>query len=113
MAVLRVDHPDIEAFINAKRRLGRLENFNLSVGVTGEFFSALDAGEPFGLRHPRTGQVVRTMDPVKLFDQIVEAAWTNGDPGLLFLDEINRHNPTPTLGIIEATNPCREQPLMP
>ncbi len=113
MAVLRVDHPDIEAFIHAKSALGRLENFNLSVGITDEFFSALDAREPFGLRNPRTGRVVRTVDPVELFDKIVEAAWTNGDPGLLFLDEINRHNATPALGTIEATNPCGEQPLLP
>ncbi len=113
MAVLRIDHPDIEAFINAKCSPGQLENFNLSVGITDEFFSSLDAGDLFGLRNPRTGRVVRTVDPVKLFDQIVEAAWTNGDPGILFLDEINRHNPTPTLGAIEATNPCGEQPLLP
>lgn len=113
MAVLRVDHPDIEAFINVKRTPGQLENFNLSVGVTDEFFSALDAGSPFPLRNPRTAQVVRTIDPVTLFDTIVDAAWATGDPGLLFLDEINRHNPTPSLGVIAATNPCGEQPLLP
>jgi ribonucleoside-diphosphate reductase alpha chain len=112
MAVLRVDHPDIEEFVAAKRTPGRLENFNLSVGATDTFFAALDAGEPFALRNPRTGRVVRTVDPAALFDQIVEAAWATGDPGLLFVDEINRHNPTPALGTIEATNPCGEQPLL-
>jgi ribonucleoside-diphosphate reductase alpha chain len=113
MGVLRIDHPDIEAFIDAKRKPGRLENFNLSVGVTDAFFSALDAGRPFALRNPRTGRVARSVDSQTLFDAIVEAAWVTGDPGLLFLDEINRHNPTPALGAIEATNPCGEQPLLP
>jgi ribonucleoside-diphosphate reductase alpha chain len=112
MAVLRVDHPDIEEFIDAKRTPGRLENFNLSVGVTDAFFSALDSGAPFALWNPRTGAIVRRVDARHLFGTIVESAWTSGDPGLLFLDEINRHNPTPTLGTIEATNPCGEQPLL-
>ncbi|HSD10828.1 MAG TPA: adenosylcobalamin-dependent ribonucleoside-diphosphate reductase [Candidatus Binatia bacterium] len=112
MAVLRIDHPDIEEFINAKRTPGRLENFNLSVGMTDAFFAALDSRVPFALRNPRTGTVVRTVEPERLFEAIVESAWTNGDPGLLFLDEINRHNPTPALGAIEATNPCGEQPLL-
>jgi ribonucleoside-diphosphate reductase alpha chain len=113
MAVLRIDHPDIEDFIDTKRTPGRLENFNLSVGLTEEFFVALDARKPFPLRNPRTGRVVRAVEPWALFESIVEAAWTTGDPGLLFLDEINRHNPTPGLGSIEATNPCGEQPLLP
>jgi len=113
MAVLRVDHPDIEEFINAKRVPGQLENFNLSVGITDEFWAAYDAGTAFALRNPRTGRVAQEVDPVALFDMIVDAAWTTGDPGVLFLDEINRHNPTPTLGAIEATNPCGEQPLLP
>ncbi|HET8564260.1 MAG TPA: adenosylcobalamin-dependent ribonucleoside-diphosphate reductase, partial [Candidatus Binatia bacterium] len=113
MAVLRVDHPDIEAFINAKRSPGRLENFNLSVGMTNDFFAALDSRRPFALRNPRTGRVTRTVNAADLFDAIVEAAWAVGDPGLLFLDEINRHNPTPALGQIETTNPCGEQPLLP
>jgi len=113
MAVLRVDHPDIEAFINAKRSPGRLENFNLSVGLTDAFFAALDAHTPFALRNPRTGQVTRTANAEDLFEAMVDAAWGLGDPGLLFLDEINRHNPTPFLGPIEATNPCGEQPLLP
>ena len=113
MAVLRIDHPDIEAFISAKRRAGRLENFNLSVGVTDAFWAALDRGQPFALRNPRSGRVARMVDAQVLFDAIAEAAWETGDPGLLFLDEINRYNPTPTLGAIAATNPCGEQPLLP
>jgi len=113
MAVLRIDHPDIDAFVTAKRTAGRLENFNLSVGMTDAFWDALDARTPFPLVNPRTGQVVRTVDPAALFDAIVDAAWETGDPGLLFLDEINRTNPTPALGRIAATNPCGEQPLLP
>ena len=113
MAVLRVDHPDIEAFVAAKRSSGRLENFNLSVGFTDAFGAALDAGACFALRNPRTGETVRTVSAPTLFHDIVAAAWETGDPGLLFLDEINRHNPTPALGIIDATNPCGEQPLLP
>lgn len=113
MAVLRIDHPDIEAFINAKRSPGHLENFNLSVGMTDAFFAALDARKPFSLRNPRTGRITRAVDPDELLEAIAEAAWAVGDPGLLFLDEINRYNPTPALGRIEATNPCGEQPLLP
>ena len=113
MAVLRIDHPDIEEFIAAKRIPGRLENFNLSVGITDAFFAALDAGESFALRNPRTGERVRTVRASALFDALVAAAWKSGDPGLLFLDAINRDNPTPTLGTIAATNPCGEQPLLP
>jgi ribonucleoside-diphosphate reductase alpha chain len=113
MATLRVDHPDIEAFVEAKRTPGRLENFNLSIGVTNGFFDAVEGGLPLALRNPRTGQVVKTISAGKLFDKIVESAWQSGDPGLLFLDEINRRNPTPALGMIETTNPCGEQPLLP
>jgi ribonucleoside-diphosphate reductase alpha chain len=113
MAVLRIDHPDIEEFIDAKRIPGRLENFNLSVGVTEEFLAALDNKERFSLRNPRTGRVMRRVDPACLLEAIVGAAWETGDPGFLFLDEINRDNPTPALGSIEATNPCGEQPLLP
>ncbi len=113
MAVLRIDHPDIEEFIDAKRNPSRLQNFNLSVGITDAFFSALDANETFALKNPRTGQEVRRVKAATLFDAMVQAAWTTGDPGMLYLDEINRHNPTPALGAIEATNPCGEQPLLP
>jgi ribonucleoside-diphosphate reductase alpha chain len=113
MAVLRIDHPDIEEFIDAKRNPERLQNFNLSVGITEAFWSALSANSAFALRNPRTGSVTRQVEARMLFDQIVAAAWATGDPGLLFLDEINLANPTPALGAIEATNPCGEQPLLP
>ena len=112
MAVLRIDHPDIEEFISAKQAPRRLENFNLSVAVTDEFWGAMANGNSFALVNPRTGKAVRSVDPRALFDAIVSAAWATGDPGLLFLDEINRANPTPVLGAIETTNPCGEQPLL-
>jgi len=113
MAVLRIDHPDIEEFIDAKRNPERLQNFNLSVGITETFWSALGANSAFALRNPRTGSIARHVAAGALFDRIVGAAWATGDPGLLFLDEINLANPTPRLGPIEATNPCGEQPLLP
>jgi len=112
MAALRVDHPDIEEFIAAKKTGGRLENFNLSVAVTDAFWSALTARQTFPLRNPRSGVIVRYVKAQHLFDQIVDSAWAVGDPGLLFIDEINRGNPTPALGAIESTNPCGEQPLL-
>jgi len=112
MAVLRVDHPDIEEFIAAKKSGGRLENFNLSVAVTDAFWSALTSRQTFPLRNPRSGAIVRYVKAHSLFDHIVESAWAVGDPGLLFIDEINRANPTPALGAIESTNPCGEQPLL-
>ena len=113
MAVLRIDHPDIELFINAKGTSGTLDNFNLSVGMTTEFFNALRLGERFALRNPHGGGVVRHLDPNRLFEEIANVACASGDPGLLFLDEINRFHVTPSLGEIEATNPCGEQPLFP
>jgi ribonucleoside-diphosphate reductase alpha chain len=112
MAVLRVDHPDIREFVDAKRTPGRLENFNLSVGITDAFLDAVDAGAGFPLVNPRSGKVTAQTDARALFESMVQAAWETGDPGLLFLDEINRHNPTPNLGSMEATNPCGEQPLL-
>ena len=113
MAVLRVDHPDIREFISAKLDRNALENFNLSVGITDEFLQAVDTGAKFSLRNPRTKLPIEAVDARVLFDAMVQAAHASGDPGLLFLDEINRHNPTPALGAIEATNPCGEQPLLP
>lgn len=113
MAVLRVDHPDIREFIEAKLHPNVLENFNLSVGITDAFLEAFDSGGQFALRNPRTGQDCATVDARRLFDAMVEAAHACGDPGLLFLDAINRYNATPLLGRIEATNPCGEQPLLP
>jgi len=112
MAVLRVDHPDIIDFVDAKRGPG-LGNFNVSVGVTDEFMEAVGSGRSFGLRHPRSGKVVRELPARDLFRRIAEDAWATGEPGLLFLDRVNAANPTPDLGPIESVNPCGEQPLLP
>ena len=113
MAVLRVDHPDIDAFIRIKSDPGRLTNFNLSVALTDRFMSALSAGESYDLINPRTGNPVGQIPARHIFDQIVESAWQSGEPGILFIDRINRANPTPDVGRIDATNPCGEQPLLP
>lgn len=113
MAVLRFDHPDIETFIASKRDPRHLTNFNVSVGVTDSFMRAVRLGTSITLRHPRTGKTTKKISARKLFEQIVHAAWETGDPGLLFLDEINRKNTTRHLGEITATNPCGEQPLHP
>jgi len=113
MGVLRVDHPDIERFVTIKRNLNELQSFNLSVGITDGFMSAVKAGRDYGLVNPRTGRPVRRIAAGGLFDLITECAWESGEPGLLFLDRINRDNPLPLLGAIEATNPCGEQPLLP
>jgi len=113
MAILSVNHPDIKRFVSIKREPGVLTNFNLSVGVTDAFMAALESDKEFELVNPHTGSVVESMPARELFDEIVEMAWQTGDPGIVFLDEMNRHNPTPRLGRIESTNPCGEQPLLP
>jgi ribonucleoside-diphosphate reductase alpha chain len=113
MGVLRVDHPDIFAFIEAKHDEGVLRNFNLSVGVTDAFMEALRRGGRYDLIDPQTQRAAGRLDATEVFDAIVAAAWHGGDPGLLFLDTINRASPTPRLGRIEATNPCGEVPLLP
>ncbi len=113
MGILRIDHPDIEEFITIKRDLNKLTNFNISVAITGAFMEALSRGEDFPLVNPRNGQVIRQVPATRLFDLLVENAWMRGDPGVIFIDHINRANPTPHLGEIESTNPCGEQPLLP
>jgi ribonucleoside-diphosphate reductase alpha chain len=113
MAVLRVDHPDIREFVAAKLSGLAFANFNLSVGVTDRFMEAVQADAPHELVHPGTGQVVGRVAARELFDQMVDAAWRCGDPGLVFLDAVNRANPTPQLGTIATTNPCGEVPLLP
>ncbi len=113
MGVLRCDHPDIVDFIEAKVGSDALRNFNLSVGVTDAFMRAVMQNRPFDLVNPRTGRNAGRMAARSLFDLIVNAAWRTGDPGLIFLDQVNRRNPTPQLGRIEATNPCGEVPLLP
>ncbi len=112
MAVLDVSHPDICEFIDAKQA-GNLEYFNLSVAVTSQFMRAVTRAGRHRLVNPRTGRVTATVAAAELFDRICAAAWAGGDPGLLFTDRINRDNPLPSLGRIEATNPCGEVPLLP
>ena len=113
MAILDVRHPDIEAFINLKSDMVTLTNFNISVAVDDAFMSAVETGESYELVNPRTGKPTASLNARDVFDRIVANAWQNGDPGLVFLDQINRDNPTPALGLMEATNPCGEQPLLP
>jgi ribonucleoside-diphosphate reductase alpha chain len=113
MGLLRFDHPDIDQFINAKRDGKTLRNFNLSVGITDEFMSAVDTQSDISLRHPITNQEIGRRDAHELFESICQSAWETGDPGLLFLDTIARHNPTPEIGEIQSTNPCGEVPLLP
>jgi ribonucleoside-diphosphate reductase alpha chain len=112
MGVLAVEHPDILEFVRAKGEAGVLANFNLSVSVTDGFMRAAAAGESYSLVHPRTGQPCARLPAGEVFRAISEAAWQTGDPGLLFRDAINRANPTPQLGRMEATNPCGEVPLL-
>ncbi|NOY54123.1 MAG: vitamin B12-dependent ribonucleotide reductase [Deltaproteobacteria bacterium] len=113
MGILRVDHPDILEFIHAKENDGSLNNFNLSVGLTEAFMEAAKAGKPYDLVDPYTKGLAGQLDAKEVFDEIVQLAWKNGDPGIVFLDRLNRDNPTPLLGEIESTNPCGEQPLLP
>lgn len=113
MGILRCDHPDIVDFIEAKTDEKAFSNFNLSVGVTDGFLDAVKKNKSFDFINPRTKKKVKSLNARALFDLIVYSAWRTGDPGLVFLDEINRHNPTPQAGEIEATNPCGEIPLLP
>ena len=113
MGILNVDHPDIKAFIRSKEDGKNLTNFNISIGITGDFMERVKAGDDYDLVNPRTGVVVGRENAREIFDLAVDMAWKTGDPGLIFLDEINKYNPNPQLGRIESTNPCGEQPLLP
>ena len=113
MGILRVDHPDIEKFITCKMDTKRLTNFNISVGLTDAFMEAVAEDRLFPLVNPRSGKEVQKVKATALFDLIVQSAWSTGEPGIIFLDAVNRGNPVPHLGDVEATNPCGEQPLLP
>lgn len=113
MGILRVDHPDIMEFIRAKENPTEFTNFNLSVGIDDNFMKAFENDSTFDLINPRNNKAAKKLKAKDVFSSIVDAAWKNGEPGIVFLDTINRFNPTPHLGRIEATNPCGEQPLLP
>jgi len=113
MAILDVTHPDVLKFIEAKSREGILTNFNISVAVTDQFMDAVEKDAEVALINPRSGKVEAKLRARHVFDLIVSNAWRTGDPGIVFIDEINRYNPTPKLGEIRSTNPCGEQPLLP
>lgn len=112
MGILRVDHPDILEFITAKQNPTFLPNFNVSVAVTDEFMHAVEADEAYWLINPRNGEKMKQLKAREIWNLIARSAWASGDPGVVFIDEINRHNPTPEIGRIESTNPCGEQPLL-
>ena len=112
MGILQVDHPDIMEFIHLKAQEGILRNFNISVAVTDDFMEKVKRGENYDLLSPRSRQVVGHLNAKEVFDTMVRLAWTGGDPGIIFIDNMNRQNPTPKLGSIESTNPCGEVPLL-
>ena len=113
MAILRVDHPDIMDFIMCKADQHQLNNFNISVGLTEAFMKAVDEDRDYDLINPRARKTAGALNARKVFNRIVKQAWENGEPGIIFLDRLNRDNPTPLIGEIESTNPCGEQPLLP
>jgi len=113
IAILRVDHPDILEFINAKSTEGSLPNFNISVAITDDFMERVFSGQEYNLINPRDGSIACKLNAKEVFELIAKNAWATGEPGVIFLDRINRDNPTPELGEIESTNPCGEQPLLP
>jgi len=113
MGVLRADHPDIVEFITSKQKSGVLSNFNVSVAVTDDFMKKVEEDGECWLINPRNKEKVRRLRAEDVWSLMVKSAWESGDPGVIFIDEINRHNPIPEVGRIDSTNPCGEQPLLP
>ena len=113
MGILRIDHPDIMEFITCKQDNDDITNFNISVALTESFMEAVEEGIDYDLIDPKTKEKRGTLNAREVFDKIVQMSWTNGEPGIVFIDRINRDNITPEIGEIESTNPCGEQPLLP
>ena len=112
MGILRIDHPDIIDFITSKKDTSKLNNFNISVAITEDFMNHALKNEDYPLINPRNNETVKYLNAKEVFDLIVETAWSSGEPGIVFIDRINKLNPVPNAGKIEATNPCGEQPLV-
>ena len=113
MAVMNIHHPDINEFIECKTTEGEIHNFNISVGATHEFMTAVKENKNYSIKDPQTGELIKEQNAGEIFDQIIEGAWKNGEPGVVFVDWVNHKNPTPHIGEMTATNPCGEQPLLP
>ena len=113
MGILRVDHPDIMEFIFSKNKNDQLNNFNISVAVTDVFMEAMKNEKNYDLIDPKEKRIVEELNAAEVYQTMVKQAWKNGDPGIIFLDRVNKDNPTPEIGEIESTNPCGEQPLLP
>ena len=113
MGILRVDHPDIMDFITCKNDTKEITNFNISVGLTEAFMAAVESGGEYDLVDPASRKITGRLSARAVFESIVDSAWRTGEPGIIFLDRLNRDNPCPGQGEIESTNPCGEQPLLP